>query len=139
MNTYIKLQDFLVHTSASPSEAQRWIDSSTKEDGTILVAYNGMIMSIMPDELTITDEHEVTHTHEHSNLSSHPRCPECGCTTYIMVHSAHDGWIGTYTCSCGYRFGHMHTGAKIEHCLYCAGSEHTPDGSTCSYCKGMWS
>ena len=139
MQSHIKLHTHLITTCNSPSEAQRWLDSHTRIDGTILIEYKAMFMSVQPDELTIVDDHEVEHTHVHNNLSSHPRCPDCGCTTYVIILSAHDGWFGTYGCSCGHRFGYTHKGAKLKYCPYCAGSDQEPNGDTCTYCKGMWS
>lgn len=138
MNTYIKLHTLTVKQCNTPQEAQHWIDSNTLGTGYIKVKYAGSWNDVLPSELSIMDEHDNEHTHEHNNLSSHPRCVTCGVTTYNVLIGAHDHWIGQYTCG-HHTMGFMHTGTKVEHCLYCAGSDHASDDSTCVYCKGIWS
>lgn len=74
-----------------------------------------------------------------SNLVMHPRCNECGVTMEVfMVHRDHV--VYQSPCKHGKRMAFYHNGSKVEHCLFCAGTEFIPDPELneipCPYCAG---
>ena len=131
----IKLHDVVVKSGfESEDKALMWIEYNLTASGLINVYYSHSWQAVSADELVITaDEQQAMHT-----LSSHPRCPTCGITTFTILHSVSDLWIGMYTCG-EHTMGYMHGGTKVEHCPYCKGSEETTTGDTCPYCKALWS
>ena len=146
MTTHIRLNDTIIRTFVSKQQAEHWLDTAVDSTGHIQVMIGRWWHPVLPEELVISDDDTPAPTH--TNLSSHPRCPQCGCTFYHVVSSFHDHWIGAYTC--GHRYmGYLHTGAKVEHCLFCAGGGFVPvpqcdardqdEEMPCSYCQGIWS
>jgi len=75
---------------------------------------------------------------EINNLESHPRCPQCGCTTWHVVYTFEDYFVLEFTCGEN-RMGFRHDGKKLDHCPQCAGSDFISEVTPCPYCQGQWS